>query len=143
MSSMWVIAKNRHSFMIREKRHVDIFLKPQQRKQSIRTRLNSIYTCTIKTTQKELLTHFLHTYTKYWPKFKSTKTRLEHLEPLNIITLLINLTFLGGSMLGNTFIYIHLYILYRNIKIEFQYISSCDRKHSQIVKIFRRASDEN
>lgn len=43
MSSMWVIAKNRHSFITREKRHVDIFLKPQQRKQSIRTRLNSIY----------------------------------------------------------------------------------------------------
>lgn len=43
MSSMWVNAKNRHSFIIREKRHVDIFLKPQQRKQSIRARLNSIY----------------------------------------------------------------------------------------------------
>lgn len=40
---MWVNAKNRHSFIIREKRHVDIFLKPQHRKQSIRTRLNSIY----------------------------------------------------------------------------------------------------
>lgn len=140
MSSMWVIAKNRHSFIIREKKHVDIFLKPQQRKQSIRTRLNSI--CN-KNNPKRIADTFLHTYTKYWPKFKSTKTRLEHLEPLNIITLLINLTFLGGRMLGNTFIYIHLYILYRNIKIEFQYISSCDRKHSQIVKIFRRASDEN